>query len=454
MSKTKHIQKPRAHEDVNDDAAPNTDPDVSEGKKLKEKVMQVLSSRQGDDSGEPLSDTYVLMTAAIQEKSSVRDLPEALRTPGLINKVTEVYLLYTRHRIGRAVSRYLVQRGKLSAGGISFMAIFSMAGIATVGWTLFAMFFHSNPKFQQVVADAANQFIPGVVRTASDPDGLIDPNSLTVGTGTLITGVVAFLVALWAASRVVRYLSEGVRSMFGLLPFPGRSIAMYPRSMLGLLLLLLAVLASGVLTLASDLLLQWLTELFKADPPFEHTFGYALVTQSVPFVIDTLMFVVLIRIAAGVRSPKKTLWGAALLFGIASLGLRSVGGALIHSTTNPLTTAATTVVTVLVWVNLLSRIALFMCAWMADPPATMIKVDSKSIHLHEQPNYVSMTSPETLLWPRHPVTGDLIPARALTVKEAEATLNAAANSDRGGPAAQAEAEADAEAEAARPSQSL
>ena len=389
--------------------------------RIKGKLIKALTPKPEETNVAPASTTYSLLTTD-QDRTKVRDLTPALKTPGLIGKWNGVFRVYQHHRIGRAVNRYLIQRGKLSAGGISFMAIFSLAGLATVGWTLFAIFFQSNHTFQEEVAETANSFIPGIVATSSDPSGLLDPNAMVVSTGTVVTGVAAFLVALWAASRVVRYLAEGMRSMFGLLPFPGRWMNMYPRYMLGLFLLLLAVLNTALLTLLSDHLLGWASDAFAIHPPLEHTITYDIATKAVPLLVNTLTFYVLVRVAAGIHVPSKTLWVGSAAFALASSLLGSVSGSVIGATSNPVTAAATTVVTILVWVNILSRIALVICAWMADPPAMVTKVDAESIHSKSEPNYVSACAPHTLDWPYHPITGDLIPARVLTVPQAEQAL--------------------------------
>lgn len=397
---------------------------VAKAEQLAGRIKEAWETRNQPDTTEPLSTTYELLTVP-QDKSSLRDLRGALATPGLVGKWNAVYQVYQHHRIGRAVNRYFLQRGKLAAGGITFMAVFSIAGLATVGWTLFAMFFHMDYRFQMMVAEAVNQFIPGIMITPDDPDGLLNPMSLQPSTGTYATGIIGFLVALWAASRVVRYLADGVRSMFGLLTFPGRSLFMYPRYFLALLLLLLAVLATAVLTVASDHLLSWVSHLFGIVPPLQHTFTSDLLTLTVPFLIDGAMFWVVVRLAADVKVPTKTLLAGSAVFGLASTLLRYVGSTVIGMTNNPLTAAAATVITVMVWINVLARITLVICAWMADPPAMVTRVDRRSIHLQSAPNYVTSAAPHTLEWPYHPISGDLIPARALTISQAKRALTEA-----------------------------
>ncbi len=407
--------------------APNSGSDstsrVTTGELPRHPLKAVRDRIRRDDEPPPVEDVgwregdevvqYRLVLAE-QWKTRPHHVVQALKTPGLLSKSASFADLYRHHRIGRAVNRYLLNLGKVTAGGISYMAIFSLVAAVTVGWSLFSHFFAANPTFQSSVIEAVDQFIPGLI---TDPytgnEGVIDPDSLRVGTGTLITGIAAFLVAFWSASRIVRYSADGVRSMFGLLPFPGNFFTFYARYFVGLVLLFLGVVMSALLSLASDWFEKWLTSTMSLEHPIGEFLSFDLATVLVPATVDLLVFYLFIRYVAAVKVPRRTLWAGALIFAVASESLRLAGTAVIHISSNPLLAAATTLATLMVWVNILARVALLVSAWMSDPPAVAGPVLPHQIHSHDRPNYVTLARPGTLAWPHHPVTGALIPAEAV-----------------------------------------
>lgn len=357
---------------------------------------------------------YEIVTAK-QHKTRLRDLIPALLKPGFNAKVEAVLRVYQHHRIGRAINRYLQQGGRLTAGGISYLAIFSLAAALTVVWTVFARFFAKDPNFQSSVVEAINSFLPGLLREpGATSGGLLNPETVQVGSGNTITAIIAFLVALWAASRVVRYLVAGIRSMFGLLNYPGNFIATYTRYFLGLALLLIAVLVSAALSLVSTWLEKWVNEFLLAWSGRDVNWIIDLAAVLIPLLIDFFVFAVMVRFVADIRVPYRHLLRGAFAFAVASSLLRYAGGAVIHGFGNPLVAAAATLVTLLIWVNVLSRVALIISAWVADPPAIPLKVTADEVHAKESPNYVTLGSEHTLDWPHHPFTGDLIPARKVS----------------------------------------
>jgi membrane protein len=52
-------------------------------------------------------------------------------------------------------------------------------------------------------------------------------------------------------------------------------------------------------------------------------------------------------------------------------------GVVAHSASNALLASAATVVTLLVWANLMARVVLYAAAWMAVPPTASSRVGSR-----------------------------------------------------------------------------
>lgn len=358
-------------------------------------------------------ENYLLATVD-QKRTRIRDLIPALRTPGLGNKVQAVYEVYQHHRIGRGFSRYTLQNGKLAAGGISYMTIFSLGAAITVGWTLFAHFFSANSGFQTLTIEAINQLIPGLIANpAVGTEGLINPTNIEAGGGNTITGLVALGITAWSASRIVKYLVDGIRSMFGLMLYPGNAVSATIRQGIGLLLLFLAVLATvglGILTTWAE---AWTNANLPDTPNLFDNASFDAARLLIPMAVDFVMFFVTVRYVAQVRVPYQSLVKGSVAYALGSFVLRVSGSAIVGSTHDLLLATIATAATLLLWINFLARISLMLCSWMADPPAVVVKVPQDQVHAHSTPNYVSLSDEESLRWPHNPITGDLIPAVAL-----------------------------------------
>ncbi len=352
-----------------------------------------------------------------QWKTRWTDVTDVLNERGIKAKVAAGTVVWQHSRIARSISRFSYQRGYLSAAGLSYMAIFSLAATLTVAWTIFAHLFTSNPEFQNLVVASINNFLPGILDDpATGKRGLINPESINIGRGNFVTGVIAFGAAAYAASRIIRYLIEGIRSMFGLLPYPIGVVGLYARYFLGLFVLLLAVASTASLSILSGGLASWLTVTLHLPKPLEDTMLFSVVSLAIPVAVDLLAFVTMVRFVSQVRVPRKPLWIGATAFAITAGVLQKLSEWVVRSPEDPIIVAAATVGTLLIWINLLATVALYVCAWMSNPPAVVPKVTENEIRGDVTPNYVTMSDPESLAWPHHPISGDLIPA---VVREAE-----------------------------------
>lgn len=117
--------------------------------------------------------------------------------------------------------------------------------------------------------------------------------------------------------------------------------------------------------------------------------------------IDGLILWILIRFVALVRAPKTDLWWGLAGFGIVASLIRSLGTSAVGSVNNPLLASFAAIATLLLWINLLSRVMLIACAFIANPPKALKVSEAEDVHATECPNYVSLSEPLTLDWAHH-----------------------------------------------------
>jgi len=197
---------------------------------------------------------------------------------------------------------------------------------------------------------------------------MIDPESLKLTGGLTTTGIVAVVVLLLSALSATAALRTGVRAMFAE-EGGGNAITGKLRQLGGLAGLAFAVLLAAILTTAVGSAAQWLLSALGWGDASGVTLR--LVGILVAFVIDAATFVLIVRLLAGENPPRRDLLWGALIAGVGIGVVRFLGTTVVAGSVgkNPLFTSVAVIVTLLVWVNLISRIVLLASAWVANPPA-------------------------------------------------------------------------------------
>lgn len=329
-----------------------------------------------------------------------------LQAPGLTARAKLAVAWWMNTRLSRALMRYNSANGALLAGGISYAALFSIGAGLTIAWTVFMRVLGGNETLRLAAIDAINASLPGLVSTPSQ-DGIINPDSLVVNTGLSIASIVAIVVLVLAAMRVMAALKASTRAMFGIVLVPTNAVLDKLRDFTGFLALALGTILTAALSTATTIFGQEFAELLGLS-------GQATVWLTrvasllIAAAVDAGVFWFLIRITASVRPPRRDMVYGLVLASIASGALRVAGTSLIGSTAkNPLLASFAALAALLLWVNLLARLYLNACAWIANPPRPAEVNDRLREHAKERPNYVTLSSPQTLLWPHQSVTGQL-----------------------------------------------
>ena len=258
--------------------------------------------------------------------------------------------------------RFSAANGNLLAAGVAYFAFFSVFPAVALAFAIFGFFLQGRPDLLAAIADTLNQILPGMVKTAEHPNGIISiqaPSSLTL----TVTGIVSFVTLLLAGLGWVGALRTGIRGIFGFDKSPGGMVWSKARDLLVLATLGLAVVVSAVLTSAAGGLAEQVASWVGLDG---NGVVVALAGVVVGFSIDTLIMVLLLRVLSGLALPWGSVRDAALLGALALTVLKLLGGWLIgRATDNPLLGAVALSVGLLVWLNLISRVVLLSAAWAA-----------------------------------------------------------------------------------------
>lgn len=322
---------------------------------------------------------------------------------GIINKAKIFVSWLQRLRIMRSLTRYGNGRGALLAGGIAYSAIFSLAAALTIGITVLLGVLGRSPQLQDAVFSSLASSLPGVLEWKGS-SGIVDPSDLVISTSFSITGIVAVVVLVFSATSVMRAMKSSIRAMFGIDQVPSGAASEKLRDLLGFVAISLGVGATGILTLAHTVIG---TRVFSAIR-LESTLASVMIRIGsflISAAIDGLILWILIRFVALVRAPKTDLWWGLAGFGIAASLIRSLGTSAVGSVNNPLLASFAAIATLLLWINLLSRVMLIACAFIANPPKALKVSEAEDVHATESPNYVSLSEPLTLDWAHHRLSG-------------------------------------------------
>lgn len=335
-------------------------------------------------------------------------LKSALSQEGAGAKIKALLSWYKDSRLGRFLARYGVQRGALLAGGISYTALFSLFAALAIGITVFMALLGSNEQLRESVFKAINSAMPGLI-TVGGKEGLVDPESLVLSSPFTLAGLIALISLLLSATRVMQALKVSIRDMFGITVMPVSALSDKLRDAEGFVVIALSVLATAAVGVVASTAGG---TIFAAIglPGGIGSFLIRVLVLAGAALIDAGVFWMLVRFIAAVKVPKADLLKGLVVFALGAGILRWAGTSLVASVSdNPLLASAAALVTLLLWVNLLARVTLMVCAFMANPPRPAIPANREHIHADETPNYISVTYPHTLAWPHQSLTGAIEP---------------------------------------------
>ncbi len=263
----------------------------------------------------------------------------------------------------RAWKRYGDARGNVLAAGVGYFAFFSIFPAIALAFTVFGFVLRGRPELLASIADQLNQNLPGFVRDAQHPKGLI-PIQVPRAAALTITGVIAFVSLVLAGMGWLGAVRDGIRAVFGVQGSTGNLITNKLRDLGVLFTLGLGIALSAVLTSVVGAAAGWIAERIGMSGQ-----GWILMLAgfAVSVLADTGLLIVLLRVLSGVSVPWRDLSQGALVGGVGfSLLKLSAATLLPRVTANPLFASIAIVVGLLFWLNLIARLTLISAAWAAN----------------------------------------------------------------------------------------
>lgn len=269
-------------------------------------------------------------------------------------------------RPARVWARHTAVNGPILSQGLSWQAVFAAFAALWVGFAVAGFWLRQDAVLREWLLEAVSSSAPGLVDTGEG--GAVQLRDL-LAVGVLgWTGALAAIGLAWTAVGWLGSARAAVRSVTGMPTVAGNPVLQKLRDIgltagFGLAAVVSAAVSLGS-TAALDALLDW----FGADRsgPIAGivTTGVALI---VVFAFDAVVLWLFLRVAAGVRLPRRALVEGAVL-GAAGLGvLKAVGGALLGgASSNPLLASFAVIIGLFIWFNLICQVILLSAAWAAE----------------------------------------------------------------------------------------
>jgi membrane protein len=269
--------------------------------------------------------------------------------------------------LARAGGRYQRVQGDLLAAGVTYYAFLGLFPVLLLAASVVGLILAGDALLQQELFDAILETFPGSLgrELVDQLKGAID------GAGYI--GLIGLVGFLYAGLRTMDKLRIGMELIWkGKVDQPDvlrdnlqDLVALVVLGGIGLVSLGL----TGVLTQATTWVLEFVG---RADEPGYGTLTWVL-GLALALLVDTVVFLWLLRVVPSISHPLRMLLPGAL-FGAAGLEvLKLIGGYYLSLISNSVTASAFGgAVGLLVWINLVARLAFFTAAWTASRRAVQV----------------------------------------------------------------------------------
>lgn len=273
-------------------------------------------------------------------------------------------------RAVRTQERYTEVEAGQHAGAVTYYAFLSFFPVLALAVFVVGVLSNIYAQAQADLAEAIEQVMPGLL--GSDP-GEISLAQVRRFSGWAAIGGLAGV--LYAGLGWVGATRLALEAVFGTLPEHRPNIVLVKlRDLLALALLgavlFVSVIVSGLVTGFSEDVLDWL----GADRALDWVL--VALTRLAGIGVNVVLFYALFRLGRP-RVPGRSLWGGALLGGLAFEVMKAVSFLLLASAKgSPAFQAFGTALIVLVWINYFARVVLYAAAWAwASPRARAARED-------------------------------------------------------------------------------
>ena len=266
--------------------------------------------------------------------------------------------------LARAGGRYNRMDGDLMAAGVTYFAFLSIFPVVLLAASIAGLVLAGDTLLRSQLIRAIREAVPG-----ETGDFLVRQVTDAISTSR-VTGVVGVLLFVYAGLRTMDKLRIGVRRTWTGRPVEAAFLQDNVRDVLSFAALAVVGLVSIALTGGATTATAWVLRVLGLDEVPGIFLLTTVVGIALALVGDTAIFLWLLKVVTHTRVDVRSILPGAL-FGAVGFEVLKVLGSLYLAVISGSVTASTFggAVGILVWINLVSRYALFTTAWTAFLPA-------------------------------------------------------------------------------------
>jgi membrane protein len=264
----------------------------------------------------------------------------------------------------RAFAQYTRAHGPLMAAGMGFNMFFSITGLLTTGFSIAALALRGNTVLLDAVLANVAKSAPGLLKVGGG-SGLVDPQALLNPTGLGWAAVIGAVVTLVTSLGWIQSLRDGLRAVLELPARQQNPLLAKARDLAILLLLGVALLLTSAVTVAAGAALGFVVDLLKLDPVIARPVGF-VVGLVLAVLLSALTALIMFRLAAGLRLPRRILIESTLIAGVGTTVLQLLSTLLLAKAgANPVLASFAVIIGLLIWFNFVSQVYLISGGWAA-----------------------------------------------------------------------------------------
>lgn len=270
------------------------------------------------------------------------------------------------------VRRYNAARGNQLAGAMTYFGFLSLFPLIAIAFAVVGYLVRVYPDARAELEALLQENLPGLV----GPGGIDVGEIAAGGEARVAAGLGGAAGLLYSGLGWIESLRQSLRTVWAVAPDDRNIVIRKATDLLVLVALggtvLLTTAVSSVATASTSSVLDLLgLSSGRAASVLLQVLAVVLV-----IVANTVVLTVVFTRLPGHRLPWRNTWTGALLGAVGIEVLKQVATLLLTGTsTNPVYGAFAGVVTVLVWINTVSRVVVYAAAWSVTGPVPTVEAD-------------------------------------------------------------------------------
>ncbi|MFV0634226.1 YihY/virulence factor BrkB family protein [Demequina sp.] len=290
--------------------------------------------------------------------------------------------------IGRAGQRFIDYNGNVLAGGIAYYSLASIASAVVLAVSVASYVVVGNDDYRDAVIEFVADAVPGIF-SVDGQTGLVDPDAIQPTSFTGVLGLISLGVLLFTATRYMRGLRGGVKSMLG--DAAGTKIPGTLGDFIALFALALIAVLAVALQFIGGVLASWAAGLLGAGGVSEVLVRLAAITAG---VLANAMFAAVVFVVLGQAKVRlKVLLITIFVTAIAFAVLQQASGYFVSSaSSNAVLAPFAAVLALLIFVDFTARILLVASAWLGASGGGLGGVEHEALDTPPRRDHASVTT--------------------------------------------------------------